>query len=1052
MYDDHRKKGITVMSEKEFRGYYALLKLDKHPGYKVEPAELSLDLAKMTPQIRQTPEILFARDVARACRTGNFIAFFRLARKATYLQACLMHAHFAKLRTQALASLHSGLQSNQGIPISQITKWLGMEEEDIEGLLEYHGFLIKDFKELYMVKEGPFLNSDKDYPTMCSRLVHSKKSISIVKDISSSNQLMVPAEESIQIMSGKIVEPPFKAPQLVQSRPSVDTVDEVMVTFKEEPSPTDGSHVHPILEKPVASKRIRSEPQIAEVASVWAFPSPKQPPQSAAAKVAKVCKPAREILQSESLERTLCFNVEGVPHNFVTERSQQSDRSEGSSFESWVANPAPQIVMGPQENDETLTCHLEFKDEEAIVPHQELEDEEQMLMAHQDREVAEAKLKLILRKWKRVSSKRKELREQRQLAANAALSSLTLGPPIQQIRAPSSHVRGLDIDRALRERRERHQKSWSRLNVSEVVGGILGERNPDAKCLCWKLIVCSQPSVTEGERFVKRGQTNQSASLWLHSKIMGVRKDNDDELAVSSLDLSIWKKWATRQYDSSSICCLSLIREARFNMLESTVGGAGAILFLVSESIPLDVQKVQLHKLIMSLPSGSCIPALILCGSHKEGSLNSLTIVNGLGLHEVDKTRMSSFSVVFLVEDQPHEICNGFFSTERLRNGLQWLASQSPVQPVVHCIKAHDLIVEQLSSLLGALKNTNASVGPNQCISAFNEALDRSAAEVATAAETNPSSWPCHEITLLETSNERGVVESFLPSVGWSSAATVKPMLSRIQACKLPYFSDDMSWLNNGSDMGEEILHHKSELERCLIRYLTDTSKMMDKALAATEACVIVQKGALLELQGSNYCIKPKWGAIFRRIFNWRLMSFTSGKDFVAYVLEHRSNIATPPMCGIEVFNNGAASALHSWDEIELEAYGSLPDSLSQPSLDEMVGVCYNTRQFGRERSKPEAIQPLSRTNNLEKEALHAATANLNREDNESLQQEVEFTKADGTYFSDDFSGRVGSDYYQSRELVLASNGRKETDNLSKLLEQCNIMQNKIDEKLSIYF
>lgn len=33
MYDDHRKKGITIPTEKEFRGYYALLKLDKHPGY-----------------------------------------------------------------------------------------------------------------------------------------------------------------------------------------------------------------------------------------------------------------------------------------------------------------------------------------------------------------------------------------------------------------------------------------------------------------------------------------------------------------------------------------------------------------------------------------------------------------------------------------------------------------------------------------------------------------------------------------------------------------------------------------------------------------------------------------------------------------------------------------------------------------------------------------------------------------------------------------------------------------------------------------------------------
>ncbi|KAK9169038.1 hypothetical protein Syun_001178 [Stephania yunnanensis] len=164
IYDDHKKNGISVFFEKEIRGYYALLKLDKHPGYKVEPAELSLDFSKMTPKTRQTPEILFARDVAR---TDNFIAFFRLAKKATYLQACLMDAHFAK-------------------------------EEGIESLLEYHGFLIKDFEEPYMVKEGPFLNIDKDYPMKCSKLVHLKKSKRIIEDVLHCDKLVQPVAQEKQ--------------------------------------------------------------------------------------------------------------------------------------------------------------------------------------------------------------------------------------------------------------------------------------------------------------------------------------------------------------------------------------------------------------------------------------------------------------------------------------------------------------------------------------------------------------------------------------------------------------------------------------------------------------------------------------------------------------------------------------------------------------------------------------------------------------------------------------------------------------------------------------
>jgi len=52
MYDDHRKKGIQVETEAEFRGYYALLKLDKHPGYSVsEPVHTAQMSAIIYPSI-----------------------------------------------------------------------------------------------------------------------------------------------------------------------------------------------------------------------------------------------------------------------------------------------------------------------------------------------------------------------------------------------------------------------------------------------------------------------------------------------------------------------------------------------------------------------------------------------------------------------------------------------------------------------------------------------------------------------------------------------------------------------------------------------------------------------------------------------------------------------------------------------------------------------------------------------------------------------------------------------------------------------------------------
>ncbi|KAL5701593.1 hypothetical protein ACHQM5_026913 [Ranunculus cassubicifolius] len=960
MYDDHRKKGITVLSEKEFRGYYALLKLDKHPGYKVEPAELSLDLAKMTPEIRQTPEILFARDVARACRTGNFIAFFRLARRATYLQACLMHAHFAKLRTQALASLHSGLQINQGIPVAHVTKWLGMEEEDIEDLLEYHGFLIKDFGEPYMVKEGLFFNSDKDYPTRCSRLVHLKKSEQIMTDVFSSNQFKWPTKETMSAVSVKKVKLEPKAVNFAKSFPSIDVVDEVMspvLTIDSQVRPTievpSTGHIaqvysnkfSPRQQSPKVVKGIESDRVGSEmVCESLSLPSPMSPKFA----VEKVGEPDKEMLRNDSLKR-----VAQSPH--FKFGAQQTESPTAPIFEPLPEVSSSQELFILKEKNETFITE-ELVDEDAILEERELQNEEDMMRVQQDYEVAMAKLILILRKWKRNSSKQKELREKRQLAANAALSSLTLGPPIQQIQtSPSSRVHELDIERAMRERRERQKKSWSRMNISDIVGNILSSRNPHSKCLCWKLIICS-----EGDR-----KTNHMASLWLHLKLKGLQKDNENELVICTQDFSMWSKWFNEQL------CLSIVREAKFDMLEDDVSGASGVLFLVSESSPLEAQKTQLHSLLTLLPSGSALPLLILCSSQIE------EIVNGLGLHNVDKTRVSNFLVKSILDD-----LDGFYSSERLTEGLTWLASNSPVQPVVHCIKTRELVMDHLSISSLRVPNNNV-VGPNDCILRFNQALDISATEIISAARTNATRWPCIEMN--------NILEPFVPSVGWSSEETISPILSRIESCRLPFFSHNMDWLNTGSDTGEEILSQKFEFENCLARYLAEKSKMMDETLARTEASVIIQKGVLLELQGSKYYFKPNWTRIFRRVFNWRLMNLSSE----VYVLKERN-------LGAELEEDPNLSTHH------------------QPSLDEMIQVCFNTAQF-RRPVEPVVFREIA--------------------EQEKSEQVVEFS-GKRKFIEDD----------KSEEMVVSNKVSKEADKLGKLLEQCNIVQNKIDEQLFIYF
>ncbi|GAV63352.1 SAC3_GANP domain-containing protein [Cephalotus follicularis] len=1019
LYDDHRKKGINVSTEKEFRGYYALLKLDKHPGYNVEPAELSLELAKMTQDIRQTPEVRFARDVARACRTGNFIAFFRLARKASYLQACLMHAHFGKLRTQALASLHSGLQNNQGIPVAKVSRWLGMEEEDIEILSEYHGFLVKEFEEPYMVKDGPLLNIDKDYPTKCSKLIHLKKSRTILEDVlASCQEEPMPTEATKETQLGTIYRSETKAVSVGRESSSV-VVDEEMSDFEVISSPKDSTKVQSITKTSIVDQRSKDVHSVAGAsAPQLAFSFAHTSPTSPAANVGMLEKPNNFAL-SRIVPQRESFGMEDRPLQIVAGRQMQK-KSPSGRYDHTAENSVPQSVV---------IANLE----EAKPPNIRDENDNDEIMEHyHDEKVANAALKLIIRLWRRHSSKQRELREQRQLAAEAALNSLSLGPPIRQNKDKPSILDEFDIDHIMRMRFYRHQQSWLKLNVSDVIGDTLCRRNPDAKCLCWKIILCSLMDNLEGDKLIQRSQLpHLAAGKWLFSKLMPSGKDNDDDLVVSSPGLSIWKKWISSQSSTDLACCLSVVKHAEFDKLNETVSGASAVMFLVSESITWKLQKNKLHNLLMSIPSGSCLPLLILsgCSYNEEVSDRISIITKELGLNDIDKSRISCFLVVFLVGIQQNEQSDGFFSDERLREGLQWLASRSPLQPILHCVKTRDLVLPHLRVLLEVLEKRSVyEVCPNHCISAFNDALDQSVEEIAAAAKASPANWPCPEIGLLgNSSDEHLMVNWYLPSTGWSSAARIESLVCALRACRLPSFPEDTSWSKIGPKVGNEIENQKMQLENCLIRYLTQSSEMMGVPQATKEVCAMIQRGTRLELHDLSYYIVPNWVMIFRRIFNWRLMSLSSEAFSSAYILE----------C------HHLASTSGNLDKLWLEGSVSSYHCLNHPSLDEVIEV--SRSPLVSVSKQPEVFQPSYVMVSDGEVPVTANPSDLVEDERNSTQNDKLAVTSDAAYGT--------SGLYKSTDTVVTGRVTTEAENsLSQLFEQCTIVQNKNDKALSIYF
>jgi hypothetical protein len=490
--------------------------------------------------------------------------------------------------------------------------------------------------------------------------------------------------------------------------------------------------------------------------------------------------------------------------------------------------------------------------------------------------------------------------------------------------------------------------------------------------------------------------------------------------------VSIWKKWVQGQSGSDLTCCLSVVKDAKSDNLIECVSGTSAVLFLVSESIPWKLQKVRLHNLLMSVPYGSCLPLLILTGSFKNDIADPSSIIAAnMGLHDLDKSRISSFRVVPLVENKKREQLDGFYSDNRLREGLRWLASESPLQPILHHVKTRELILTHLNSSLEALdKMKDYEVGPNNCILAFNEALDQSQREIAAAAQANPASLPCPEIALLgEFSEEHRLVKWCLPSIGWSSVAKIEPLMSALKNCRLPTFPDTVSWLPRCLNAGKEIESLRVELENGLIRYLVDSSQMMGLALAIKEAHVMLQKSCRLERHDSCCYIVPRWTLIFRRIFNWRLMGLVSGTFSSAYILE------CPHL----------NAAFGNLGKLRLEDSEPSPYYLNQPTLDEIIEACHSPLMSHRG-------QPLQETNpTLETSPNGSIHETPNTND----------TMDDETCVTDDIEGVPDVDRELEnggREMVAAGKETKEADKLSILLEQCNMLQSVIDKKLSIYF
>ncbi|RXG62149.1 Germinal-center associated nuclear protein [Armadillidium vulgare] len=137
LYHDLEDKGHSFVNEAEFRSYEILLSIND--------GNVIFKYLKFKEAIRNSSEVQLAIKVLHSIHTGNFANFFKLLKRATYLQSCIMHKYFANIRQRALNVIIKAYSTQSSPPADSIKSMLGFSNEDeLLKYIEHYGIHINE--------------------------------------------------------------------------------------------------------------------------------------------------------------------------------------------------------------------------------------------------------------------------------------------------------------------------------------------------------------------------------------------------------------------------------------------------------------------------------------------------------------------------------------------------------------------------------------------------------------------------------------------------------------------------------------------------------------------------------------------------------------------------------------------------------------------------------------------------------------------------------------------------------------------------------------------
>ncbi|XP_065829657.1 germinal-center associated nuclear protein-like [Oscarella lobularis] len=167
-------QNVRCSSEAEFRAYSILLQLDQ--------GDVLREVLTLSPAVRQSTAVKFALAVHSAYSSNNYVRFFRLVRRATYLNACILHRYFQQIRASALKTIvrgHSIPKGETRFPLQELVKLLAFEDEnDAANFCVHYGLDAEDGSVIFT--RNQLTSPTEAFPIQrAEQLIESKRTCSI---------------------------------------------------------------------------------------------------------------------------------------------------------------------------------------------------------------------------------------------------------------------------------------------------------------------------------------------------------------------------------------------------------------------------------------------------------------------------------------------------------------------------------------------------------------------------------------------------------------------------------------------------------------------------------------------------------------------------------------------------------------------------------------------------------------------------------------------------------------------------------------------------------